>query len=133
MQREQGGPPRYAQLAAMIRADIIAGRLRPGDRVPSEPALIDEYDVSKTTASRALDLLVAEGLIIRRSGSGSFVATSVPGPQRITAPSGTRVSARWPRSGELPGLPPGTVALVVELPGGGEVLYPADRASVIFD
>lgn len=135
MHREvQGGPPRYAQLAAMIRAGIIAGRLRPGDRIPSEPELVDEHHVSKTTASRALDLLAAEGLIVRHSGRGSFVAdaAALPAPVNVHAPAGTRVTARWPGPGELAGAPPGTIALVIELPGETEALYPADRASVVF-
>lgn len=120
----RGQPPMYARLAALIRQDILAGRLRPGDRVPSEPELMADFSVSKTTANEALKVLVAEGLVVRRTGTGSFVAAVVPSLVVIEAPSGSRVSARWPRAGEP--------LLVVEQPGEPERLYPADSTVILF-
>lgn len=133
MNTGRGGAPKYAQIAATIRADIIAGRLQPGDRVPSEPALTDEYGVSKNTASEALRALVAEGLIVRRAGAGSFVAPGAAeiAEQVIRAPAGTRVTARLAGRGDE-GLVPGLPVLVIEMPGQPAEAYPADRASVIF-
>lgn len=128
----RGGLPRYVQLAAMIRGRIIAGALPAGARVPSEPELADEHDVSKTTAARALEMLVSEGLIVRHAGRGSFVAPGVSAHHvEVSVPPGSRVTARWPAPGELSGAPPGTIALVVIIPGMPEALYPADRASVV--
>lgn len=127
-----GGPPKYARLAAIIRADIIAGRLRAGDRVPSEPHLTDLYGVSKTTASDALKFLAAEGLIERRPGSGSFVLPGGPAQIVVEAGRGARVSARWPLPGELPGALSGVHALVVEQPDAPAGIYPADRVVVLF-
>src|SRR6266568_3695508 len=79
IRQERGALPRYAQIAAAIRAQMIAGQLGgPGARIPSEPETIDTYGVSKTTASEALKMLTAEGLIVRRSGAGSFIAAHPP-------------------------------------------------------
>lgn len=64
---------RYAQVAGELRAGIVAGRLRPGARLPSERALADEFDVSRATIVSAFHVLRAEGLIETRRGAGSWV------------------------------------------------------------
>ena len=65
---------RYAQVAVELRAAIVAGRLRPGARLPSERALADEFDVSRATIVSAFHVLRAEGLIETRRGAGSWVS-----------------------------------------------------------
>lgn len=133
---ERGGPPRYAQIAAAIRAQIIAGRLGgPGARVPSEPEIVDLYQVSKTTAGRALEMLAAEGIIERRIGTGSYVAERVPAVQVVKVPKGATVSARPARAADFPdgaGIPPGVIALVIEREGRPARVYPADRTILRF-
>jgi GntR family histidine utilization transcriptional repressor len=71
-------PPRYQEVKVAIRDEIADGRWRPGDRVPSESALMRRHGVSRMTVNRALRELVAEGLIRRVKGSGSFVADLHP-------------------------------------------------------
>ena len=66
--------PRYQQLKAHVVAAIEAGRLRPRDRVPSEQDLVRRFGVSRMTANRALRELASEGLLVRQSGVGTFVA-----------------------------------------------------------
>jgi GntR family histidine utilization transcriptional repressor len=66
--------PHYARMKTFIRDHITQGALKPGDRVPSEHELVAQFSVSRMTANRALKELAAEGLVIRRSGSGTFVA-----------------------------------------------------------
>ncbi|ANY09432.1 hypothetical protein AFB00_27915 [Pseudonocardia sp. HH130630-07] len=61
----------HEQLAARLRD--LATRLGPGGRMPPELELSTEYSVSRTTVRRAVATLVAEGLLIRRQGSGTFV------------------------------------------------------------
>jgi len=56
-----------------ITADIFSGKLRPGDRVPSERELIEYYRVSQMTTKRALNELAEQNLIVRIQGKGSFV------------------------------------------------------------
>ena len=66
--------PRYHQLKALIREQVRGGHLAPGDLVPSERELSEQYGVSRMTARQALTELVTEGLLYRRQGLGTFVA-----------------------------------------------------------
>jgi GntR family transcriptional regulator len=69
--------PYYQQLYTILRDEIVSGRWKPGDMMPSETEMIEQFDVSRITVRQALELLVEEGLIYRRRGRGTFVA--VPG------------------------------------------------------
>lgn len=66
--------PRYQQLKAHIVENIQAGRLQPRDRVPSEQELVRRFGVSRMTANRALRELASDGVVVRQSGVGTFVA-----------------------------------------------------------
>jgi GntR family histidine utilization transcriptional repressor len=66
--------PRYQQLKTHILEGIQAGRLRPRDRVPSEQELVRRFGVSRMTAHRALRELASDGVVVRQSGVGTFVA-----------------------------------------------------------
>ncbi len=66
------GRPLYRQLVEWLRADIA--RKTTGDRIDSEPKLAERFGVSRFTVTRAIEILVDEGLIRRRQGLGSFVA-----------------------------------------------------------
>ncbi|WP_285495623.1 GntR family transcriptional regulator [Actinomadura sp. NBRC 104425] len=70
--------PLYAQLAAVIRQRIQDGTY--ARRIPSGPALADEFDLSIPTVQRALGLLKDEGLIVSVKGRGTFVKPQ-PGDQ----------------------------------------------------
>jgi DNA-binding transcriptional MocR family regulator len=61
-----------AALAAVLRGEVSG--LRPGDRLPATRVLRARHRVSPVTVSRALALLAAEGLVVTRPGSGTFVA-----------------------------------------------------------
>lgn len=65
--------PAYLRVAADLRARIVAGDLAPGDRLPTETALITEYGVSRTVVKWAISVLKGEGLIEGRRGSGVYV------------------------------------------------------------
>lgn len=65
--------PLYKLIMNDILTEIIAGRLRPGDRIPSEHELCETYMVSSITAKNALSELAGKGYIIRQKGKGSFV------------------------------------------------------------
>jgi len=54
--------------------NILVGRLRPGDVLPSEQALCSHFGVSRITVRKAMDELVERRLIVRRRGLGSFVS-----------------------------------------------------------
>ncbi|MDB4866259.1 MAG: GntR family transcriptional regulator [Cohnella sp.] len=66
--------PMYEQIYEALRGDVRNGKYGIGERVPSEKELADEYNVSRITSKKALELMAAEGLIVRRPGRGSFVA-----------------------------------------------------------
>lgn len=57
-----------------IADDIVAGRLPPGARLPTEQALMATLGVSRTVIREAVAALRAEGLVATRQGIGSFVA-----------------------------------------------------------
>ena len=65
---------RYEQVAERIAADIRAGRLAPGDRLPSERDLARRLEVGRASVREAIASLQVSGVIETRPGSGSFVA-----------------------------------------------------------
>jgi GntR family transcriptional regulator len=66
--------PYYVQLIRLIKAQINDGTWKPGDQIPGEPELCDQYHISRTVVRQALRELEIEGLIVRRKGRGTFVA-----------------------------------------------------------
>jgi GntR family transcriptional regulator len=58
--------PKFLQIANHIRGQIARGELRPGDEVPSERQIAEEWRVSRPTATRALSALRAEELVEAR-------------------------------------------------------------------
>ncbi|GBD09675.1 putative HTH-type transcriptional regulator YurK [Candidatus Thermoflexus japonica] len=68
------GIPIHEQLKEILRAEILEGHLRPGDRLPTEAELCARYGVSRAPVRQALEDLAREGLIVRQRGRGTFVA-----------------------------------------------------------
>ncbi|MDO8252257.1 MAG: histidine utilization repressor [Rhodoferax sp.] len=66
--------PAYEQVKAFVKARINCGAWRPGDAVPSEAALQQQFGVSRMTVNRAVKELAVEGLVTRVQGSGTVVA-----------------------------------------------------------
>ena len=64
----------WAQVADDIRADITAGRLRPGEKLPSEIDLAERYGVARMTVRRAIADMVEHGELVVLRGRGTFVA-----------------------------------------------------------
>ena len=73
------GSPRalYEQLADRLREDLLM-RHDAGGQIPTEEALMKAYSVSRVTVRRSMDILVAEGALVRRQGKGTFVAGPKP-------------------------------------------------------
>ena len=69
---ESNVPP-YLQVAAILRARIESGELAPKQRLPSIAGLVQEYGIARTTASKALRVLVDEGLAEVVQGWGTYV------------------------------------------------------------
>jgi GntR family transcriptional regulator len=70
--------PYWFQLAGVIEHAISTGRWRPGERLPSESELCGHFEISRTTVRQALARLEQEGMVIRRKGFGTFVASASP-------------------------------------------------------
>jgi len=65
----------HEQLAAHLAREIIAGRLRPGMPIPSEPELVAEFGVSKTVARETVQALASVGLVRVQHGKRTVVLT----------------------------------------------------------
>ena len=65
--------PKYQQVFAVLRRDILTGRLKHGDRLPTEAELERQFGASRITVGRAVRDLQVSGLVERRAGAGTFV------------------------------------------------------------
>jgi DNA-binding GntR family transcriptional regulator len=65
--------PVYQQLADSLRAKIATGELAPGAQIPTEKALVEEFNASRATVRQGLMVLVNEGLIVSSRPQGYFV------------------------------------------------------------
>jgi GntR family transcriptional regulator/MocR family aminotransferase len=75
--------PLAVQLADALRAAAAAGQLRAGDRLPSTRTMASHLKVSRTVTSAAYDQLLAEGWIVGKHGSGTYVTTAPPGSSPV--------------------------------------------------
>ena len=74
----------YLQIADDLRRQIREGRYKPGDRLPSLPAMCAEYRSASETVRRALRKLRDEGLVATQSTRGTFVLREPARPGRGT-------------------------------------------------
>lgn len=65
--------PLYEQMKISIKRDIERKKYAPGDRMPSEPELEEQYHVSRITVRRAIKELCDENVLLKRQGKGTFV------------------------------------------------------------
>ena len=72
--RNTTGQPIYDQIASQLKAQIIAGKLKPGEPLPSIRALAKDLKISVITTKRAYDELEAAGFVNTVAGKGCFVA-----------------------------------------------------------
>jgi GntR family transcriptional regulator len=74
--------PLHRRLESRFRTAIASGTWDVGTRIPTERELVQQYGVSRHTVRQALDRLVQDGLIERRTGAGSYVR-SAPRPDPL--------------------------------------------------
>lgn len=72
--------PLYLQVARKLALDVREGRYRVDQALPSERLLSEQLDISRVTARKAIDQLVDQGLVVRRRGSGNYVAPRIEQP-----------------------------------------------------
>lgn len=129
----QGGGSLYEQLAARLRGDILTGRYRPGQRLPSERTLVEELGLARETVRRAVALLRQEGLVIVQRGHG-LVVREQPDRENLHPPAGATVTIRMPTADERAthNIPDGVPVFWVVEPDGSAAVYPGDRWQLRF-
>jgi len=126
------------ELHGQLRAAILDGRLKPGVRLPATRELAATMRVSRNTAVAAYDLLLSEGYLEARRGSGTFVANlssrhparkAATGalPNRVEGRADDRLAAMW-RAPPLPDEGPPRVGLRYDFRLGAP-----DKSKVAFD
>ncbi|WP_085044248.1 GntR family transcriptional regulator [Ensifer aridi] len=91
-----GAGPLYHRLRLSLEKAIQSGKLRAGDVLCPERDLAEYANVSRVTVRKAIDLLVRDGLLMRRHGSGTFVVDrSTVGDQRTTKPAPVAEGIFW--------------------------------------
>jgi GntR family transcriptional regulator len=107
--------PRYYQLKEIMREKIASGAWKPGDLIPSERELGEQYGISRMTARQAITELVNEGLFYREQGKGTFVSRHKITQQLIRLTGFTEdIKARGQR--------PGTKVISAQMVPADEIL-----------
>lgn len=76
--------PLHAEVATLLRHQIMSGRLKAGERLPALSELTEKFGVARMTVRQAMDALQDEGLIERYAGKGTFVRdVDIPARQTL--------------------------------------------------
>lgn len=129
----RGYRPAYLQLAEELRNRIQSGVYPPGGAVPSEAQLVQETGLGRNTVRAALEVLVSEGLLLKRRGR-STVVRPLETRRTVQLGSGDRVTARVPAEPEARELllERGVPVLEVRRPGVERPeVYPADETEFL--
>ena len=62
----------YQTVYSTLQERIRTGKIQPGERLPAEKVLAEEFEVSRITVQKAMSMLVQDGYVVRRPGRGSF-------------------------------------------------------------
>lgn len=120
--------PIYQQLADVLRDKIERGVYAPGQLLPSEGRLMQEYGASRDATRKALSVLRQEGRVVTERGVGTYVRkqeeTTV-----VRLDATAQAQARMPTANERRRLvlPEGTPVVVISRPDQDDEVLPADR------
>ena len=67
--------PRYKEIKRLLTDSLTRGEWKPGEAIPAERRLSERFGISVGTVRKAIDELVAENILIRQQGRGTFVAS----------------------------------------------------------
>jgi GntR family transcriptional regulator len=109
------GVPIYRQLVQQVRRDVMLGRLRPGDQLPSVSEVVAALSVNPNTVVKAFSELEHQGLVVRRQGLGTFVAASPPVASLLVAPRLLGSLTRWVERARQDGLSAEQIRMLVEV------------------
>lgn len=65
--------PLYYQISQILEKMITKGKIKPGEKLPSEEVLANEFEVSRPTVNKAISLLIRKSLVFQERGKGTFV------------------------------------------------------------
>ncbi len=77
---QKNATPIYLQLANRLRTFIASDEIADGEALPSERELCSAMGASRVTVRKAIEALIEEGLLVRKQGSGTFVASRIEAP-----------------------------------------------------
>ncbi len=83
MEQMNNNLPKYIQLKNEIESKINQGKYKPGDKLPTEHELSEEFNISRHTVRKAMDILLNEGLLSRKPGVGTFLSKNTKKPSKI--------------------------------------------------
>ncbi|WP_233262291.1 PLP-dependent aminotransferase family protein [Vitiosangium sp. GDMCC 1.1324] len=115
--------PLHEQLYRALREAMVAGRLSPGTRLPATRALAEQLDLSRNTVMSAYSQLLAEGYLVGRHGSGTYVADELP--ERALSVRHAPEPSRPPRTSPPPLSKRGTAVATTPAPFPLEARVPA--------
>lgn len=98
---EDNPTPRYLQLAAAIDGLVHQGVYRPGDALPSERDLAQSSGYARVTVRRAIEELIRRGILSRRHGSGTYVASRIEQPLSVLASFSEDIRSRGGKPGSV--------------------------------
>jgi GntR family transcriptional regulator/MocR family aminotransferase len=101
---DRSGPPLHGQLATALREAIAAGRLASGTRLPASRDLARELGVSRGLVVGVYEQLLAEGRLVARRGSGTYVAATPHSPAPVCPPETLAAQGEAPLRPGIPDL-----------------------------
>jgi GntR family transcriptional regulator len=99
--QEPSSTPLYIQLANNLRNHIKTGGIASGDALPSERDLCEIMSASRVTIRKAIDRLIAEGLLFRKQGSGTFVSPHIEAPSAFLSSFSEDAGTRGAKAGSI--------------------------------
>ena len=120
------GVPIYRQLVEQVRREVMLGRMAAGDQLPTLLEVVDALAINPNTVVKAYAELEHEGLVVRRQGMGTFVASAPPAGVLVAPPALRDSLFRWVRRAREAGLTSEQIRLLVSVALDGDV---SDMAS----
>src|SRR5690349_3821817 len=109
------GVPIYRQLVQQVRRDVMLGRLRPGDQLPSLTEVVDSLSVNPNTVVKAFTELEHQGIVVRRQGVGTFIAASPSMTSVLVSPRLLGSLGRWVERARQDGLSSEQMRMLMEM------------------
>jgi DNA-binding transcriptional regulator YhcF (GntR family) len=98
------GVPVYRQLIEQVRREVMLGRLQIGDQLPTLKEVVEALAINPNTVAKAYAELEHEGLVVRRQGVGTFIASTPPALLLAAPPALLSSLLRWVRRAKEAGM-----------------------------